>query len=504
MKHSLRRPRARAAHVTVLLLAVLWCLAAPTSLAAANASVSITGILRTPDGLPAAEAEIWAQEIDLDDGSATTNVAHDVTGADGAFALSGLIPGRHYVLDVIDVRAEPAYPWGYLTMDPRDPQHPVVRWAHVFVPGDAGIHGLEATVERAATISGTLRWSDGSPAANIDVVGQTADDGSGFGWQSRVARTDAQGAYTIVGLEPTRYVVRIAGRGIASNSYVGAPGGEPARHEEARDVDVRSQNAVGVDATVPLVGLPAEQFVLSPPLAEPWRGGVVEVDDGGALSWFTLRDDGQLDEGVALRGGLAGQTVYAPGEWLPDGHGARSDILTVDARGRMFLYPGGVGPLGAPRQIGHGWGSLRVMPVGDLDDNGCSDLLAVSSAGQLLRYTSDCAGGFQGPARAIGQGWNGYDLHAPGDLNRDGHPDILSVDGVGRLWMYAGKGDGTFLARKQVGKGWSTYTLAAGADLDADGSPDIVGRDDATGRLYLYRGLGGGLFGTKRLVATGW
>jgi len=488
---------------TALLLAALMSFTGWWgSSAVATDDVAITGILRTPDGAAAPGAQIWAQA--LGPNNATTNVAYDVTRTDGTFRLSGLTAGQRYVLEVIDGRDRPVYPWGYLTMDPRDPQYPVVVRAHVFVPGAAGIHGVEATVERAATISGTLRWSDGSPAEDIEVLARNADDGSGFGWQSRVARTDGEGGYTIVGLEPTRYVVGLQGPGVVSHAYVNPSGGGPVRFEEAREVDVRPQDAAGVDATLPLVRLPAEQFVLSPPLAEPWQGGIVAVGDDGVLSWFTLGDDALLSDGVAVRGGFTGQTVYAPGEWLPDGHGERSDILTVDGGGRMFLYPGSVGPLGAPRQIGHGWGTLRVVPVGDLDQNTCSDLLATNPAGQLLLYRSDCSGGFAGPARLIGQGWTGFDLHAAGDLNADGRPDILSVDGAGRLWMYAGKGDGTFLARKQVGNGWATYTLAAGADLDGDGAADMVGRDDATNRLYLYRGLGNGLFATKRLVATGW
>ena len=78
------------------------------------------------------------------------------------------------------------------------------------------------------------------------------------------------------------------------------------------------------------------------------------------------------------------------------------------------------------------------------------------------------------------------------------------MDSRGNLWSYAGRGNGTFLARKQVGNGWGAYTLAASTDLNGDGTADIVGRDDATGTLYVYTGRGGGYFATKRAIGTGW
>jgi hypothetical protein len=208
-----------------------------------------------------------------------------------------------------------------------------------------------------------------------------------------------------------------------------------------------------------------------------------------------------------VKAGFAGRKVFAPGDWngqFSDGSQGWPDILSVDARGDMYLHRGSVDTLGQPTKIGNGWSGYRVIPAGDLTGDESNDLLAIDTAGNLKLYAGTGSGGFKYPYLKVGNGWNGYDLYAAGDVTKDGKADILSVDSSGRLWLYAGRGDGRFLTKKQVGNGWGTYTLAAGADLTGDGISDIVGRDDKTRTLYLYKGRGSGLFMTKVAIATGW
>lgn len=491
-------PWIRALSVLTSAMLLAMCSLVP---AYAAGSSALAGTLHAPDGSAAGGVQIWAQLL-REDGAVTTD-DFTVTDDDGAFVLSDLTAHQTYVLWVRDQRDEVVYPWGFITDDPEDPVHRDAKRARVYVPDESGILDLHLTIEVAPTISGALLEADGTPVVGIEVQAVTVESGRRLEPRG-IARTRSDGRFVIRGAEPGSYRLWLEGEPFFGNGFAGAPRSEPARIEEARVVDTRGGPVADVDVSIPDVRLPAEQFVLSEPLTY-WNPttGIVELGDG-ALSWFSLGDGDRLSGGMSLRTGFAGQTVYAAGDFLVEQHAVFNDILTVDGRGKMFLHPGGGGSFGPPRQIGHGWGSLRVVPVGDVDQDGYGDILAIDVSGRLLLYRGNGSGGFLGPARAVGNGWAGFELHAAGDLDRDGRADILAIDSAGRLWTYAGKGDGTFATRKQVGKGWGTYTLAAGADLDGSGWADIVGRDDATGELYLYKGQSNGTFATKRLIATGW
>jgi len=253
---------------------------------------------------------------------------------------------------------------------------------------------------------------------------------------------------------------------------------------------------------VPTPG-PFTQIVLTPDMTGNGRGGILALDKKGQLVLFTTKPDGTLNTpplGVAT--GLAGYTIYAPGDWDRDG---KADIIAVSPDGRMFLLKGRGGGVVAPKvQIGHGWASLTVIPVGDLTGNRIPDMLAINKKdGKLLMYQGNGKGGFKPGKRQIGHGWKTMDLFAAGDLNRDGKADILGVKADGKLFFYSGKGTGTFNPSKQVGHGWKGMTLAAGADLNGDGRSDIVGKTK-DGRLLLYKGKGVGTFHPAVQLATGW
>jgi len=486
--------------LSIVLAAILLVLcAAPPGRAVAGLSVS--GTLRGLDGTAASGLRVEARLL-RDDGA--THIDRFTTVRDdGTFTLSGLTASSLHVLWVPGLQGESSFPMGYLTGDPADPIHRDLSRARVFDFGARDLD-LDLVVERAWTISGTLRLQDGSPVVGIEVAAVTVESGRRLEERGLRGRTGIDGRYIIHMAEPGLYRLWLEGEPLFGNGFAGAPGAEPARFEEAREIDTRRGPVSEADVSIPDVRLPADQFVLSEPLTY-WNpiAGIVEVGNG-ALSWFSLGFGDRLNSGMALKTGFEGHTVYAPGDFFVEPHGVFNDIITVDRRGKMFLHPGGGGSLGPPRQIGHGWGSLRVVPGGDLDQDGCGDILAIDVSGRLLLYRGDCAGGFLGSARVVGKGWVGFELHAAGDLDRDGREDVLAIDDAGRLWAYAGNGDGTFATRKQVGKGWGTYTLAAGADLDGTGWADIVGRNDSTGVLYLYKGQGNGTFATKQLIATGW
>ncbi|MDR1825515.1 MAG: FG-GAP-like repeat-containing protein [Bifidobacteriaceae bacterium] len=244
-------------------------------------------------------------------------------------------------------------------------------------------------------------------------------------------------------------------------------------------------------------------FTLSPDLTGDGLGDTLALrDSDGALLLYPATKSGSFGTVKTLVPfGLKGHKVYCPGDWNGDGF---NDVVTVDTKGVMWLHAGnGKGGVAAAKEIGHGWGSYRVVPSGDLTRDGHPDMLAIDTAGKLWVYESNGYGGFKPGRLAAGQGWAGLELYAAGDLTGDGKDDILMLDKSGKLYAYAGRGNGTFQAGHQVGQGWTGLTLASGSDLNGDGKADILGRT-ANGTVFFYAGRGNGTFTAPKQVGSAW
>jgi hypothetical protein len=80
-----------------------------------------------------------------------------------------------------------------------------------------------------------------------------------------------------------------------------------------------------------------------------------------------------------------------------------------------------------------------------------------------------------GSGEQIGTGWGGFTaLLAPRDWDGDGQPDLLARTSAGALLLYRGNGAGGFLqpTAKQIGSGWQVFTaLLAPFDFSGDGNP---------------------------------
>jgi hypothetical protein len=264
------------------------------------------------------------------------------------------------------------------------------------------------------------------------------------------------------------------------------------------------------EVTIPVKVLPApyvpkySAFTLSPDMTGDGQGEVLAIDgtSGALLRFAPDKKVTKLTATQLIKSGLAGDRVFAPGDWDGD---KKADVVTVDAAGAMWLRKGnGKGSLTSPVQIGRGWSSYRIVPSGDLNSDGANDMLAIDATGKLWLYAGDGKGAFKKSRTEVGHGWTGFDCFAAGDLNRDGKADILGINSKGLLYAYFGRGNGTFQAPVEVGHGWGQFTLAAGGDLNADGLADIVGRNDTTGQLYYYQSKGAGKFEAAKLIATGW
>ncbi|MEV3989523.1 FG-GAP-like repeat-containing protein [Streptomyces sp. NPDC049837] len=247
------------------------------------------------------------------------------------------------------------------------------------------------------------------------------------------------------------------------------------------------------------------------------RSAFRDANADGLGEYYAMTTGGQLS---GHRIGASG--YWASGPWNPatrfvpfgdiDGDGCEDMLLrTVDGKlwrtgGRCtgVHFPPGQGSEHV--QIGTGWNSMDAFAApGDLTGDGRPDLLARhATTGNLHLYRSNARAGFD-PGVVIGSGWKGHRLIGAGDTDRDGHGDLLARDPSGELWRYGGTGTGTLKPRALVFRDWGagrTDILGVG-DITGDGLPDLLSRD-ANGKLLRNKGDGKGSFGATVTIATGW
>jgi len=183
--------------VLVLAATVAVGLAAQTTRLEPHGTASIAGVVVAAGG-PRARQPLPEAQVTLAAGDMSRK---QVTGADGAFAFTGLPAGR-YVLRV--ARS------GYLTSE-----------FGGFRPGEAGtpvavgdgqaLAQLLVPLSRPAVISGVIRMDGGEPASNIRVIARSGEPPQGTATaRNYEAVADSSGAYRISGLPPGEYVVSTA------------------------------------------------------------------------------------------------------------------------------------------------------------------------------------------------------------------------------------------------------------------------------------------------------
>ena len=167
-----------------------------------SAGGSISGIvLKDSDGLPVADADVWANSYDGGGGSGTR------TAKDGTYTISGLASGDYRVEVHIDKEGLA----GEFYNDTTD-------WnaaARVAVTAGQTETAINFSLAAGGSISGiVLKESDGTPVADADVWANDYNGGGGGG-----TRTAADGTYTITGLASGEYRVHAEGSDLAGEFY---------------------------------------------------------------------------------------------------------------------------------------------------------------------------------------------------------------------------------------------------------------------------------------------
>ncbi|WP_143658603.1 FG-GAP-like repeat-containing protein [Streptomyces sp. IMTB 2501] len=273
-----------------------------------------------------------------------------------------------------------------------------------------------------------------------------------------------------------------------------------------------------------------------------WKVTATAADGTSAVTTGTLRLTGAAD---AYRdygaSGLGSLTTLTSTGWLTAHFSSHADGTFTGTSGSS------------------GWPSgITAVPFGDINGDGCNELLVRMPGGQLRAYRAGC-GHWPSPNTSyasLGTGFSQYKwLSSPGDLNGDGTPDLvawsastgdlyvipvtrqgtlgarqlvrsgltyaklisigdvtgdaigdlLAYDRSGSLWLMAGDGHGNFQSRKPIFSNWGTgYNAVIGVgDITGDGKPDLVERD-SSGTMWVNPGLGKGSFGGRIKAATGW
>jgi hypothetical protein len=199
-------------------------------------------------------------------------------------------------------------------------------------------------------------------------------------------------------------------------------------------------------------------------------------------------------------------------------HDGRPDLFTLQrnsASGYGFLNNGN-GTFGAPLFFSALGGIPSALTVGDVNGDGKPDILVASLGGDfgpdpvsLTVRLGNGNGGFTSvlPSGQVqGFPWGKITSLALADVNGDGKTDLLAVSSQGTLYVANGQGNGLFGATQtyHVGQGLTgqSYELAVG-DFNGDGKPDVVVTNPRTGAVSVLLNNGNGTLATPVTYAVG-
>ncbi|MGW9414515.1 D-alanyl-D-alanine carboxypeptidase family protein [Arthrobacter cupressi] len=178
-----------------------------------------------------------------------------------------------------------------------------------------------------------------------------------------------------------------------------------------------------------------------------------------------------------------------------------SDLVAVNSAGQLLRYAAGSGKYLPPTVIGGGWSNLKQGFVVDWNADGVYDLLAQWKDGKLGYYRGRAAGGFEAQ-RAVGWGWGDMTITV-GKMNRSHkYPGVLGFKPDGALRYYPNTSGGALSTFAIVGWGWGGRTITL-ADWNNDGNNDILSQAPG-GALLYYRGNGTGGVAASTAIGWGW
>ncbi len=257
------------------------------------------------------------------------------TKLDGSFLIRNVEPGTYYILAEM-----PGYLSPLAALAPEDiglPSAEDKEKLRTMLQQVTVIRGresrLDLRLERGASLSGTVRYDDGSPAAGLFVSllrkekdGTLKQASSGLDRLANQHRTDDLGHYRVTALKPAEYMVSVQLRSLnvsTSGPFLGAGGfmepaatpnvqiysGSTARRSEAKLISVgNGQDITGSDVTIPISKL------------HTVRGILIAKQDGHPLSSGSVVLVDPSDKTTVSRSWVSGSDGGFALEYVPEGN----------------------------------------------------------------------------------------------------------------------------------------------------------------------------------------
>ncbi|MEV4177733.1 FG-GAP-like repeat-containing protein [Nonomuraea sp. NPDC049709] len=228
----------------------------------------------------------------------------------------------------------------------------------------------------------------------------------------------------------------------------------------------------------------------------------------GTLTIWNGEGGNKFGPATAVDSGWSSFSRPVAGDFNGDG---LTDLMAAKKdSGTLHVWNGkGANSFNAPVELGPGWApyASTLMSLGDINQDGSTDIGAVHSETGTFSYWNGRGGNKFGPGTAVGGGWAAFSRPVAGDFNGDGIGDLLAVkkdDNTLHVWN--GRGANNFTGAAELGPGWAPYagTLMSLGDVNQDGNTDIGAVHSETGTLYVWNGKGGNKFGSAIAVGPGW
>src|ERR1700733_969696 len=260
-----------------LLCMVIVVFAALPLLAQYSDTGTVTGHVYCADTQkPARFANVRSQPGDAQGGRFGGRGGFATTGSDGSFRMTGVSPGEYYADVMMPGYVQPLRGMRDLqNMAAADRDRISAQLTRVSVAANQAAN-VQVMIYRGATISGTVSFDDGTPAAGVSIqafilaTGTTGTQESGSTQQQSIAgfaQTDDRGQFRVTGLADGTYVVSAAPHSIFPIYY-----GNTIERSKAKKFDVHAGDEVpGTDIQVPAAGMHSVS------------GVVVSQQDGHAL-----------------------------------------------------------------------------------------------------------------------------------------------------------------------------------------------------------------------------
>ena len=185
----------------------------------------------------------------------------------------------------------------------------------------------------------------------------------------------------------------------------------------------------------------------------------------------------------------------------------KPDVIAADPGvGAVMYVNDGTGFLKEAQPIDITQSLAGVSPIsltsGDINEDGCPDVIDFDNLGIAQVFLSNCDGTFQPVSTYLGEGDFGYPATLV-DVNGDGHLDLVysgiyqNTGGYGQtagnlIGVNFGDGHGNFGPAHVFRGGQTSFGLAI-ADFNRDGHPDIItaNQDSDTASIFINDGKGG-------------